>query len=115
MAEENQTKEQNIKDSVNEGLQTDGKAKTELRDVTVDGYKFKINDELLDDVEVLEMIDAIENKNRPGVIVSLLRNIVGEGGYKEMKAYFTKKEGHFKISKLMKVYEAIFEGFDPKD
>ena len=89
--------------------------KNELREVQFEDYKFKVNDEALDDVEVLEMVDAIENENRTGVIISLLRNIVGEDGYKQMKAHFVKKDGRFKMSKLMKVYEAIFEGFDPKD
>lgn len=91
------------------------KDKKELRDVEFQGYKFKVNDEALDDVEVLEMVDAIENENRTGVIISLLRNIIGEDGYKEMKAYFVKQDGRFKMTTLMKVYEAIFEGFDPKD
>lgn len=93
----------------------DKKEKNQVRDVEFDGYKFKVNDEALDDVEVLEMVDAIENENRTGVIISLLRNIVGEDGYKNMKAYFVKKDGRFKMSTLMKVYEAIFAGFDPKD
>lgn len=88
--------------------------KKELRDVEFQGYKFKVNDEALDDVELLEMVDAIENENRTGVIISLLRNIVGEDGYKAMKAYFVEKDGRFKMTTLMKVYEAIFEGFDPK-
>lgn len=91
-----------------------GLPKGEIKDVTVDGYTFKLNTELLDDVELLEMIDAIENQNKPGVIISLLRNLIGEAGYDEMKAYFVKKDGRFKMSKLMVVYEAIFEDFDPK-
>lgn len=100
MADENAAKQQ--------------KETAKLRDVTVDGYDFKIDDNLLDDVEVLEMIDAVENQNRPGVIISLLRNLIGDDGYKAMKAYFVEKDGRFKMSKLMKVYEAIFDGFDPK-
>lgn len=88
--------------------------KKELRDVTVDGYTFKLDDTLLDDVEVLEMIDAVESENRPGVVIKLLKNLVGDDGYNEMKDYFVKKDGRFKMTKLMKVYEAIFEGFDPK-
>lgn len=88
--------------------------KSKIKDVEVEGYKFKLNEELLDDVELLEMIDAIEHQNKPGVIISLLRNLVGEDGYADMKAYFVKRDGRFKMSTLMKVYEAIFEDFDPK-
>lgn len=90
------------------------KENKELRVVEYDGYKFKIDDELLDDVEVLEMVDAIENKKQPGAIMSLLKSLIGEDGYKEMKAYFVEKDGRFKMSKLMHVYEAVFAGFDPK-
>lgn len=88
--------------------------KAEIKDVTVEGYTFKLNTALLDDVELLEMIDAIESQERPGVIISLLRSLIGEDGYVAMKTYFVKKDGRFKMSTLMKVYDAIFEDFDPK-
>lgn len=88
--------------------------KAELRDITVDGYTFKLDDTLLDDVEILEMIDAVESQNRPGEVINLLKRLVGDNGYDEMKAYFVKKDGRFKMTKLMKIYEAIFAGFDPK-
>ena len=88
--------------------------KPELREVTHDGYTFKLNDDLLDDVEVLEMIDAVETQNQPGAVIRLLKQIIGEDGYTEMKAYFVNKDGRFKMTKMMKIYEAIFEGFNPK-
>lgn len=88
--------------------------KSEIKDITFDGYAFKLDMELLDDVELLEMIDAIENQSKPGVIIQLLRNLIGDDGYDEMKAYFVKKDGRFKMSKLSSVYQAIFEDFDPK-
>lgn len=89
--------------------------KPELRDVTFDGYTFKLDDNLLDDVEVLEMIDAVESQNKPGQVINLLKQLIGDDGYDEMKAYFVKKDGRFKMTKVMKVYEEIFKGFDPKD
>jgi hypothetical protein len=88
--------------------------KPEYRDITHDGYTFKLDDTLLDDVEVLEMIDAVESQNRPGEVIRLLKQLIGDSGYAEMKAYFVKKDGRFKMTKMMKIYEAIFEGFDPK-
>lgn len=86
-----------------------------LRDVTYDGYTFKLDDDLLDDVEVLEMIDAVESENKPGAVIRLLKQIIGDDGYDAMKAYFVKKDGRFKMTKMMKIYEAIFAGFSPKD
>lgn len=88
--------------------------KPEYRDVTFDGYTFKLDDNLLDDVEVLEMIDAVESQNQPGAVIRLLKKIIHDDGYDEMKAYFVKKDGRFKMTKMMKIYEAIFAGFDPK-
>lgn len=89
--------------------------KPEYRDVTFDGYTFKLDDNRLDDVEVLEMIDAVESQNQPGAVIRLLKKIIDDSGYEDMKAYFVKKDGRFKMTKMMKIYEAIFEGFSPKD
>lgn len=87
---------------------------TEMQDVTVDGYTFSIDKTLLDDVEVLEALDSIENKQKPEMIITLLKRLVGDDGYAAMKAYFVQKDGRLKISELTKIFEAIFENFDPK-
>lgn len=91
-----------------------GSEKSTIRTVEFDGYKFDIDEELLDDVELLEMIDGIENGERPALIMTLLKKLVGDDGYDKMKAYFVKKDGRFKMSKLSGIYQAIFENFDPK-
>lgn len=88
--------------------------KNTIRKVEYDGYAFTIDEESLDDVELLELIDGIENGERPALIITLLKQLIGDNGYKEMKAYFVKKDGRFKMSKLGEVYQAIFENFDPK-
>lgn len=85
-----------------------------VRDIEFDGYKFQLDEELLDDVELLEFIDGIENGEKPALIITLLEKLIGKDGYQEMKAYFVKKDGRFKMSKLMEIYQAIFENFDPK-
>lgn len=90
---------------------TDGSVKREL---TIDGYKFKVDTDLLDDVEAFEIIDRIENKNEVTAVVPLLKFLIGEKGYEEMKAHFVKKEGRFRVTKLSKVYEVIVADFDPK-
>lgn len=88
--------------------------KDKLKKVEYDGYKFAIDEDLLDDVELLEMIDGIENEEKPALIITLLKRLIGDDGYEAMKAYFVKKDGRFKMSKLGEIYQAIFEGFDPK-
>ena len=88
--------------------------KQEIKDITYDGYTFKVDTELLDDVELLEMIDAIENREQPALIITLLKDLIGEDGYKDMKDYFVKKDGRFRMTKLSGIYQAIFEDFDPK-
>lgn len=89
--------------------------KNEVKTIEFEGYKFELDTELLDDVELLEMIDGIENMERPALIITLLQKLIGEDGYTQMKAYFVKKDGRFKMSKLSGIYQAIFEDFDPKD
>jgi hypothetical protein len=98
---------------------------TAVKEVDVDGYKFAVDTDLLDDVETFELIDRIENKNQIAAIVPLLEFIIGPDAYQQMKAYFTKMdaEAHkdqkdykprFRLSKLQQVYLAIVEKFNPK-
>lgn len=92
----------------------DDTKKDEIKELEIEGYKFKVDTDLLDDVEAFENIDRIENKGQVAAIVPLLKFLVGEKGYDEMKAHFVKTEGRFKVTKLTKVYEVIIANFDPK-
>lgn len=96
-----------------------------VKQIEVDGYKFMVDTDLLDDVETFELIDRIENKNQIAAIVPLLEFIIGAEAYQQMKAHFTKldAEAHkdqkdykarFRLSKLQQVYLAIVEQFNPK-
>lgn len=85
-----------------------------VKEIEVDGYKFKVDMDLMDDIEAFEYVDRIENKGQISAIVPLLQYMVGEKGVADMKAYFTKKYGRFRLTKLMNVYEAIAANFDPK-
>lgn len=82
-------------------------------EITVDDYTLKANIDLLDDVDTLEVIDAVQS-GQVGKIVTLVRLVLGDDGYLDMKAHFSKKDGRMRISKLNKVFEAVFEKFDPK-
>lgn len=89
--------------------------KGELIDVEFEGYKFKVDTGLLDDVDALDLIDRIENQSNMKAIVDFLHYLIGPEAYEDMKAYFVKKDGRFKISKLTQIYVTIFDKFDPKD
>ena len=93
----------------------DTETKTSVKNLEIDGYKFTADTDLLDDVEAFELIDRIENKKQVVAIVPLLKFLIGEKGYEDMKAHFTKTEGKFRVTKLSKVYQVIIENFDPKD
>lgn len=85
-----------------------------VKEIEVDGYKFKVDMDLMDDIEAFGYIDRIENNGQISAIVPLLKYLVGEDGVKEMTDFFKKKYGKFRLTKLMNVYEAIAAKFDPK-
>lgn len=98
---------------------------TSIKKIELDGYTFTVDTDLLDDVEAFEYIDRIENKGQVAGIVPLIKFLVGDKGYEDMKAHFAKLDaeahkdtpdykGRFRVSKLNEVYVAIIEKFDPK-
>lgn len=89
-------------------------APSTIKELTVDGYTFTIDTDRIDDVEILDTVDAIENQKQLKEIITFLKFLVGDDGYEALKAYFVEKDGKFKLSKLFEVYTAIFENFDPK-
>lgn len=94
---------------------TTDEQKSTKKQLELDGYKFEVDTDLLDDVEAFEIIDRIENKGQTTAIVPLLKFLIGEQGYDEMKAHFVKADGKFRVTKLAQVYKVIVENFDPKD
>lgn len=91
-----------------------GQANTDVKDVTVDGYSFKVDTNIIDDVDNLELINKIENGGYLYGIIEFLIKIIGQDGYDQLKAHFVEAEGKLSLTKLGKVYEAIFAQFDPK-
>lgn len=91
------------------------KQQSQAKELVFEGYKFKVDTDLLDDVDAFEHIDRIENKGQTAAIVPLLKFLIGDQGYEDMKAHFVKKEGKFRVTKLAKVYAVIIENFDPKE
>ena len=96
-----------------------------IKDITLDGYTFKADMDLLDDVDAFAIIDRIENKGQVAAIVPLLNFLVGQEEVAKLKAHFTEKDAgehkgqkdykaRFRIEKLNDVYMAIIEQYDPK-
>lgn len=90
------------------------KPATTVKELEIDGYKFTVDTDLLDDVEAFEIIDRIENKQQTAAIVPLLKFLIGVEGYAAMHAHFVKEQGRFRATKLAEVYKVIVESFDPK-
>ena len=88
--------------------------KGERLDVEYDGYKFTVDTGLLDDVGIVDLIDRIETGKSLKAVVEFLHYLIGKDGYEKMQAYFVERDGRFKLTKLSRVYYAIFEKFDPK-
>lgn len=84
-----------------------------LKDVTVDGYTFKFDPEKIDDVEVIEMAAKIE-KGDAAKIIDFMVFLIGEQGYADMKNFYVTRDGKFKLTVLMQIFEAVFKEFDPK-
>lgn len=88
--------------------------KGEVIDVEFDGYKFQADSALLDDVEIVDLIERIESGKSLKAVVEFLTYLIGKDGYEKMKQFFVERDGRFKLTKLSRVYYAIFEKFDPK-
>ena len=87
----------------------------QIKEFEFDGYKFKVDTDLIDDVEAFEIIDRIENKGQSAAVVALFKYLVGVDGYEQMSAYFKKKDGRFRVTKLLQIYQMVVSEFDPKD
>ncbi len=107
----------------------DAAQKTTLHEIELDGYKFKVDTDLIDDVDSLEYLERIESKGEVGAVLPLLKHIMGVPEYNQLKAYFVEKDGkdhaaahpedktyrpRMRMEKLQEVYVAILEKFDPK-
>lgn len=84
-----------------------------IKEVTVQGYTFKFDAEKIDDVEVIEMAAKIE-EGQTAKIIEFVKFLLGDDGYTDMKNFFVTQDGKFKLTTLLKIFEAIFEKFDPK-
>jgi len=104
--------------------------KTTVQEIEVQGIKFTVDTDKLDDVDSLDYIERIESKGQVAAVLPLLKLILGLKEYEKIREAFAKKDaedhakefpedkeykGRFRIARLQDVYLAIIEKFDPKD
>lgn len=96
------------------------------KELEIEGYKFKVDTDLLDDVDAFALINKIENENQITAVVPLMHFLIGKPEFDKLKAHFTKidAEAHkdvegykprLRIGKLGEIYQVIIKNFDPKD
>lgn len=99
--------------------------KNPVQEVEVEGYKFKVDTDLIDDVDTLDFIERIENKGQTAVVLPLLQHLLGQAEFEKMKAFYIEKdaeahkdvEGYkprMRMTLLEPIYLAIVDKFDPK-
>lgn len=97
-----------------------------LKELELDGYKFKVDTDLLDDVDAFALINKIENENQITAVVPLMHFLVGKPEFDKMKDYFVQQDAEehkdvadykprMRIRKLGEIYQTIIKNFDPKD
>lgn len=95
------------------------------KELELDGVKFIVDTDLLDDVEAFALINKIENENQITAVVPLMHFLVGKEEFERIRAEFTKldaqahegQEGYkprLRIGKLGEIYQVIIKNFDPK-
>ena len=96
------------------------------KELTVDGYTFKVDTDLLDDVDAFRLINKIENDNQITAVVPLMDYLIGKPAFDKMKKYFVDKDAEehkevkgyhprLRIGKLGEIYQEVIKNFDPKD
>lgn len=96
------------------------------KELDFEGYKFKVDTDLLDDVDAFALINKIENENQITAVVPLMHFLIGKEEFDKLKAHFVAKdaEAHkdekgykprLRIAKLGDIYQVIIKNFDPKD
>lgn len=84
------------------------------KDIEFEGFKFKFNPDVLDDMEFLELSERVE-KGDLLAYPSLVKILLGEETYDKAKAYFTEKYGRFTATKSGELFNKTLATVDPKE
>lgn len=80
-----------------------------------DGYSVEVREELLDDMDFLEDLNAVIQTNDLHEVIAMHFALVGgEKVYDDAREYITQKCGRFSAAELRKIVNKIGECF-PKD
>lgn len=96
------------------------------KELEIDGYKFRVDTDLLDDVDAFALINKIENQNQVTAIVPLMEFLIGKPAFADMKRHFIERDAaahkdqpnyhaRMRTAKLGEVYKIIIANFNPKD
>lgn len=78
-----------------------------LKGITKSGFRFEINEGLLDDYELLEMISKIDE--HPIRIVNIIEKVLGEKQKNNLIKHLKSKYGKVTITEINKTLEEIFK------
>lgn len=74
---------------------------------TASGFAFAITDEALNDWELVEDLTRID-AGQPGTMVSAVRRLLGEDGYKALKEHCRTSSGRVGAAEMLRELEDIF-------
>lgn len=82
-----------------------------------EGVTIKVDADIADDVEVLDLVDQIQNENNTLRAMKLIKHLIGQEKYDEIleaykKNHKTKKMPATEVETLI---TQLFEALDPKD
>lgn len=72
------------------------------------GFVVKINEEMLDDWELIELIDEIASGENPLAMIGVCKKLLGDKQYANLKNYLKRKEGMVKTSTMSDIILEIF-------
>lgn len=87
----------------------------ELKELEFDGFKFKVNPDSIDDMEFLELADAVENVGDMSKYPALVKMLIGEEYYRAAVEHFKGKYGKFSATKCGEMFSSAIKALDPKD
>ena len=83
--------------------------------IEFEGFKFSIDPDAIDDMEFLELTDAVENGNDLSKYPALVKLLIGDENYQKAKEYFVGKYGKFSATKCSELFKKAIQESSPKE
>lgn len=78
-----------------------------IQGTTKSGFKYKINDKMLDDYEIVELLGELEDN--PLVMPKLIKRILGDDQVVKLKDHLKDKDGFISTVAMTQELESIFQ------